>query len=553
MSLKERIEAQTKLDNDLMVQNERIGKSARPIFENIVLPFKTQDQELIKEYNAQFPTSFETVDPDTGKKTFRRYLMPQDEPELDEPDLEIIPPQSQVDRVTEVRKKASDEIRILGKTIIKINQLRGKAKEDMDSGKKRFSKQVLETYDQALQEGKDEISYWENGLSLSDNFLKAYALKKAENDRKISVAKQSNDFKIKQYQNELKILNNQAFNTEQLPSETEQDYLNRLTQNAEVDTVEEQLQNSIVLTLKRFKDSMKEIIRDNSLIEQVCNSLDPKQKLDILKVWAEVKRNFVKKFGEFNKNIVAYDIIQFLSFYTHINIFDTAPDIEEDWEFRRPNSAMEEFSSSSSAIEELDKIRKRDREKKDIRNATKRENRASIAEQLRNPAIAEPVEEGKGLGVLNKQLPKFVPFGKMLLGLHKLYYNNVLCVKWTTMKNVAGFSNAKVSEKFVRILMNLLEHISPTVNEIHSLSTGEKALFDRLIYISQLHKTVHHTTDKTVHNLKERMKLVEGELLAGNNNKVLYKELYAICHSLKDFGVLSGTAIKEYLAQFKRT
>ena len=46
------------------------------------------------------------------------------------------------------------------------------------------------------------------------------------------------------------------------------------------------------------------------------------------------------------------------------------------------------------------------------------------------------------------------------------------------------------------------------------------------------------------------MKLIEGEIIAGNNSPLLLKELYGIVHSLKDFGILSQKDIKSYLAQF---
>ena len=122
-----RISAQSKLDSDLMVQNERIGKASRPTFENIVIPFKTQDEELIREYNAQFPTSFETGEVDEkGNKVFKKYIMPQNEPDLVEPEnlVENMPSDEDINKLEQIRvllvndieeiklkiKKASKEI-----------------------------------------------------------------------------------------------------------------------------------------------------------------------------------------------------------------------------------------------------------------------------------------------------------------------------------------------------------------------------------------------------------------------------------------------------------
>jgi len=88
MSLQERISAQSKLDTNLLLQNDRIGKAARRQ-ENKVLTFNQVDEELLREYNAQFPTSFEYIDETTGEKKFRKYLLP-DNVELDEPELNYI-------------------------------------------------------------------------------------------------------------------------------------------------------------------------------------------------------------------------------------------------------------------------------------------------------------------------------------------------------------------------------------------------------------------------------------------------------------------------------
>jgi hypothetical protein len=53
------------------------------------LTFNQVDEELLREYNEQFPTSFEYVDETTGEKKFRKYLLP-DDIELDEPELNYI-------------------------------------------------------------------------------------------------------------------------------------------------------------------------------------------------------------------------------------------------------------------------------------------------------------------------------------------------------------------------------------------------------------------------------------------------------------------------------
>ena len=118
------------------------------------------------------------------------------------------------------------------------------------------------------------------------------------------------------------------------------------------------------------------------------------------------------------------------------------------------------------------------------------------------------------------------------------------------MISIVGLKNTKVSDKFVKIIMNIIDNIHPTTQEINGLSTQEKQLYDRLIYLAGLNKMMPHTRDKTINDYKKQMKLIEGEISAGNNSPLLLQELYVVVHSLKDFGILSQKDIKSYLAQF---
>jgi hypothetical protein len=99
-------------------------------------------------------------------------------------------------------------------------------------------------------------------------------------------------------------------------------------------------------------------------------------------------------------------------------------------------------------------------------------------------------------------------------------------------------------------MMKLLQGTHPTHAEITGLPLVEKQLYDRLIHLANLNKMLPNTESKTIEELKRRMKLIEGEINAGNNSPLLVKELYAICHTLKEFGMLSIKELKMYMSQF---
>ena len=92
---------------------------------------------------------------------------------------------------------------------------------------------------------------------------------------------------------------------------------------------------------------------------------------------------------------------------------------------------------------------------------------------------------------------------------------------------------------------------NPTAHDINLLPINEKEIYDRLIYLANLNKLLPHTKDKTIQELKHRMKLIEGELEAGNDNLSLFKELYKIAHTLNQFKVITKKQLTMYLDQFK--
>ena len=68
----------------LLLQNDRNSIASRVGGEkNEILSFKPVDEEMLKEYNAQFPKSFEYTDLSTNVWTFRKYVPVGDIPTLE--------------------------------------------------------------------------------------------------------------------------------------------------------------------------------------------------------------------------------------------------------------------------------------------------------------------------------------------------------------------------------------------------------------------------------------------------------------------------------------
>jgi hypothetical protein len=75
-------------------------------------------------------------------------------------------------------------------------------------------------------------------------------------------------------------------------------------------------------------------------------------------------------------------------------------------------------------------------------------------------------------------------------------------------------------------------------------------LFDLLLYVSGLGKNIGTNKDENITELKDRLKLVESQIKAGDNNPVVKKEMKEITQKLYLYKVISHNNGKSYLKQF---
>ena len=154
-----------------------------------------------------------------------------------------------------------------------------------------------------------------------------------------------------------------------------------------------------------------------------------------------------------------------------------------------------------------------------------------------------------GWGIKHDEIPKHVKFGKNILLLNKLFFKNILSIKDSNMHAIERFPNVHVSDDLAQIIFNMCIKKQPTKEILDTLTTNEKELLDMLLYLSGLHKNINNKKDDHIIKLKDRLKLVESEIRAGNNNPILKNELKDIIHKLYLFGAVSMHNSKNYLKQ----
>lgn len=317
MSLQEKISAQSKLDTNLLLQNDRIGKVARRQ-ENKVLTFNQVDEELLREYNEQFPTSFEYVDETTGEKKFRKYLLP-DDVELDEPELNYVFSENELDNIAQSEVDIIRNIELVKDKIRRNQDDSDELQDQINQGtiEMLVGRREMNRLDGIFSQLKSELNQLEDEILKFDDLKTTNKRKIIENQALSSQASQQNKKKINKYKEELNILNSRAFTTEQLASETEEEYYQRLRNNAQITEPEENLQNAKQMILDSFKDKLREIVRNQTKLEQISNTIDSfgevDNKLKLLKKWELFKSRFLKIFGSNNTFVTVDDIVEFIN------------------------------------------------------------------------------------------------------------------------------------------------------------------------------------------------------------------------------------------------
>jgi hypothetical protein len=111
----------------------------------------------------------------------------------------------------------------------------------------------------------------------------------------------------------IKMLNIGKFSLGQSPSETDEQYLKRLedvaNQEVSADVIEKEAEIDNMQTLKK---NLKDIIRNESRIENIVRSFD-KDDLFILNTnWPKIRKQYIENYGTNNKNLNAPEIVAIL-------------------------------------------------------------------------------------------------------------------------------------------------------------------------------------------------------------------------------------------------
>lgn len=154
-----------------------------------------------------------------------------------------------------------------------------------------------------------------------------------------------------------------------------------------------------------------------------------------------------------------------------------------------------------------------------------------------------------GRGVSSKE--KYIPFGKYLVNIHKLEHNNIVSFKSPNHKST-NIQSKRVSQPVADILVHI---VNGTLDEIVTDNLSE----DDISYLFQLIKKcelenfldgkaenkIKTKTEQEIHNFY----VLQGEIVAGNDNPQIIREFKAILLTMMNEGKLSKKEAGDVLIQ----
>ena len=411
----------------------------------------------------------------------------------------------------------------------------------------------------------------------------------------IKSAQERNKTRVKAYEENLKMLN-RNFNITQEQGESDENYLARLKEQTQaVEDPNQVVDRFNLFEARKFKDNLKEIIRDSSTIEYAYNTLSQEDDSlipELNKIFSLIKSRYQTLYG--NVQLKDDDLVKFLKKILQ-NPIESLRVVEQEQEplVDKYNTLLRRGRYTKTQlldlIQEISRYISQEQISINIKgnqaklligirgglsynyngkdkplNMADKETLAGIFVKILqlvkekdpnkyaeiNSSLNEKTQNEYGEGIKHEELPKSCKLGKIEVDLNKLFHKNILSIRQKGYK-LNGVKNVSVSDEFVHIIIQLCKGAYPTTKDLNKLGLHEHEVFDALLHLANLHKRVEHTADKTIPKLKQRLELIGGEIQAGNTNKSLKDEMRDIVYKLHHLNEITQNSAIDYLKQFK--
>ena len=515
-----------KIERDLQLQTERSTYNAlkskhygdKPIYgidpspisnreQSKYYPFsgersKLLDNKLIKKFESLTPKSKEEI-------RIPAYL----------PDLETFKPEpidnKEENRILEELHKYEQENDEITR---KIEQ------NKLDKMNARKMDKSIEPFDKVEQELMENARKIRDKLTKLNNENELNKMIYNENGRRANIIRTRNAEKLKAYTDEIQLLNSNKFNFEQSPNETDQEYLERINRYTKEVAPSEIIQDTKTIVMNELREQLEDLFNDYSItgrnrVEEIINELGDEERLELNENFGRFKKQYTEQYGSRPPRIEKLKefIKKIIEPQTHIVISNHPVPSFQSVHFEepiKPAPIIEEFKKSGPIIEEP---------------------------ESKNPEPGFVQGDGykyKEIGVGKVELlkpNKVTLFMRKYEGVDYGYNSSGPYIKLKTISDEDNYNillKTGFSQPELKTIRSMLKWSAISKKESKKESKGTGLFSD-------------------IDKLKNNVRIIEGEIDAGNNSPLLIKKLFQSLTKLNQKGIVSKSDIDNYLRQFK--
>jgi hypothetical protein len=147
----------------------------------------------------------------------------------------------------------------------------------------------------------------------------------------------------------------------------------------------------------------------------------------------------------------------------------------------------------------------------------------------------------------------YIEFGKYMIN-NRFLKNGELLTKYKKSYAPTVIKKTKISKLFESILVNIFDTEEINYELVQDLSDDEQELFKRLIIKSGVADKLDFDERKiypSVKQLVEKFNVLKGEILAGNDNKLILQDMENVLNKLLEKEVIDSAKFDEIMALLK--
>jgi len=137
----------------------------------------------------------------------------------------------------------------------------------------------------------------------------------------------------------------------------------------------------------------------------------------------------------------------------------------------------------------------------------------------------------------------------------KLLESNILLIKYSkTYAMLPWLKRTTISDTFKNVFLDIIDTGTINYDLLKKSTYNERDIFNKVMHKCRLSQALKYDESKahfTNEELVEQFNIIKGEIIAGNNNKILLIELKTLMHELVKIGKITQTDFDEIMLELE--